>query len=177
MVSDLRQSLQKLPVEPGGAATMTPLTEGYTGDLDPAWSPDGTRLVFSSSRSGSRNIWTVKADLSKPMALTEGRLDRRAPGIFASTGTQVAFVSDREGRRGIWVVSADGGSPRLVASVNVLTTVSWARDGTRLVYAVGGGEVPQLETVEVTSGKVSRLPTETRPMRRRGRRWRTSSPT
>ena len=94
MVSDLRQSLQKLPVEPGGAATMTPLTEGYTGDLDPAWSPDGTRLVFSSSRSGNRNIWSAKADLSKPMALTsESPIDERP--AYSPDGTQVAFVSDR----------------------------------------------------------------------------------
>lgn len=158
MVSDLRQSLQRVAIRPDGAVPLAPLTEGYTGDLDPCWSPDGTRLVFSSSRSGNRNIWTAKADLSGPVALTIGSAIDERPA-YSPDGRQVAFVSDRGGRRGIWIVSADGGSPRPVAAVHVLNVVSWSPDGRRLVYAVPGGKLPQLETVEVSTGKVTRLPT------------------
>ena len=36
------------------------LTSGSGGDYQPNWSPDGTLLVFFSSRSGTANIWTIE---------------------------------------------------------------------------------------------------------------------
>ena len=41
--SDLRQTLQPVPVRFDRPAALTALTEGYSGDLDPTWSPDGLR--------------------------------------------------------------------------------------------------------------------------------------
>jgi TolB protein len=35
-------------------------TNGGT-DTAPTWSPDGTKLAFSSNRSGSYQIWTMNA--------------------------------------------------------------------------------------------------------------------
>jgi serine/threonine protein kinase len=157
-VSDLRQSLQRIPLDADRAAAPLPMTEGHTGDIDPSWSPDGRRIVFSSSRSGDRNIWSMQADGSNVAALTTGAsLDERP--VYSPDGTQVAFVSDRGGRRGIWMVSADGGSPRQVAAAHALTGLSWSRDGTRLVYSAPGGELPQLDVLEVASGRITRLPT------------------
>jgi len=36
----------------------------------PSWAPDGRHLVFESTRSGSRQIWTMLADGSEPRQLT-----------------------------------------------------------------------------------------------------------
>jgi Tol biopolymer transport system component len=157
--SNLRQTLQRVAVRFDSPPTFVPLTGGYTGDLDPSWSPDGTRLAFSSSRSGQRNVWWIGADLSRPVAITSAAAIDEWP-VYSPDGSQIAFVSDRDGRRAIWLVAADGGTPRLVAPAQVLNTVSWSPDGKRLVYAAPGGELPQIETVDIASGKVTRLPTE-----------------
>ena len=79
--------------------------------------------------------------------------------MYSPDGSQVAFVSDRGGQRGIWSVSADGGSPRLIVSASVLNTISWSPDGKRLVYSAPSGELPQIETVELSSGRITRLST------------------
>jgi TolB protein len=141
-------------------ATLVPVTGGYTGDLAPTWSPDGTRLAFSSSRTGQRNIWWARPDLTRLVALTSGTANDEWPA-YSPDGSQVAFVSDRDGRRGIWVVAAEGGAPRFVAAAEVLNGgISWSPDGKRLVYSAPGGELPQIETVDVSSGRTRRLPTQ-----------------
>jgi Tol biopolymer transport system component len=41
------------------------LTDDPFKDRNIAWSPDGTRLAFDSTRSSTWNIWTVRADGSE----------------------------------------------------------------------------------------------------------------
>ncbi|NJN83135.1 MAG: hypothetical protein HC802_13180 [Caldilineaceae bacterium] len=38
------------------------LNDHSTGHIDPAWSPDGTQIVFASTRSGTSEIWVVNVD-------------------------------------------------------------------------------------------------------------------
>ncbi len=50
----------------------TRLTFDPADDLDPIWSPDGTRIAFTSDRSGQRNIYWKLADGSGPEQLLVG---------------------------------------------------------------------------------------------------------
>jgi len=47
------------------------LTDGSTGYLDPAWSPDGSKLVFVSNRNGKYGLWMVNMDGSGLTLLVE----------------------------------------------------------------------------------------------------------
>ena len=108
---------------------MTTVTDGYGGDLDPSISPSGDRVVFSSSRTGDRHLWTARLDGADMRPLTSGNaLDDRP--AFSPDGRQVAFNSDRDGRRGIWIIGAEGGTPRKVADVSATGGLSWSPDGT-----------------------------------------------
>jgi Tol biopolymer transport system component len=156
---DSRQALISIPAGPGEFAVDRALTlTGDTGDVDPAVSSDGRRLVFSSTRSGNRNLWIARVDGTEPRPLTSGDAIDDWP-VFSPDGGQIAFVSDRGGDRGIWLINADGGSPRLVAKAAVLDTISWSRDGQRIVYAEPGDEAPRLSLVTADSGRVTPLPT------------------
>ena len=130
---ELRQALTRVGLMQAEYGHMTTVTNGYNGDLDPSVSPLGDRLVFSSSRTGDRHIWTARMDGSDARPLTSGSaLDDRP--TFSPDGRQVAFNSDRDGRRGIWVISADGGSPRKLTDASTTGGLSWSRDGRRVVY-------------------------------------------
>jgi Tol biopolymer transport system component/predicted Ser/Thr protein kinase len=50
----------------------TRLTFDPADDIDPIWSPDGTRIAFTSDRSGQRNIYWKPADGSGPEELLVG---------------------------------------------------------------------------------------------------------
>ena len=155
---ETRQSLQRVAVAFDRPVALEPITDGFSGDIGPAWSPDGNRLVFASSRSGNRTLWTVDANLTHPAPLTTGAALDEWPA-YSPDGQRVAFVSDRGGKRGIWVVSADGGTPRQIVATEVIDTISWSPDGRRLVFSTSIGDGPGLMTVDVASGKTTRVPT------------------
>jgi Tol biopolymer transport system component len=154
-----RQALAVLPVGGGSAAgSLRTLTDGFTGDQYPTVSPRGDRILFASTREGSRNLWRAEGNGGSPQPLTSGiALDERPS--FSPDGQRIAFVSDRGGQRGIWIMNADGGAPRLVTQATVLDTVSWSPDGRELVYSTPIGDAPGLWIVTVESGVVRRLTT------------------
>jgi serine/threonine protein kinase len=156
---DARQTLITLPavadVHPNQIGT---LTSGYTGDLDPALSPQGDRLVFSSTRGGNRNLWIARPDGGEPRPLTSSAAIDERP-VFSPDGRQIAFVSDRGGDRGIWLINADGGAARSLVKAQVLDNLSWSRDGRRIVYAAPGDASPGLWLVTVADGSVASLHT------------------
>jgi Tol biopolymer transport system component len=156
---DVRQSLLSIPVS--AEAEMTApraLTDGETGDLDPDVVPHSGRIVFSSSRSGSRNLWLAAADGTDPQPLTAGNALDERPAV-SPDGRQVAFVSDRGGQRGIWVVPIEGGAPHRIAAAQVLDRLCWSPDGREILYAAPAGDVPGLFRLTIANGKIARLPT------------------
>jgi dipeptidyl aminopeptidase/acylaminoacyl peptidase len=73
----------------------TPVTSGTgVADNHPAWSPDGTKLAFTSNRSGLDNIWIVNVDGSGLMQLTTatGYLDAKYPS-WSPNGAKIAYIS------------------------------------------------------------------------------------
>lgn len=68
LVFDLLGDLYTLPIA-GGEATR--ITSGLAYDLAPRFSPDGTRIAFTSDRGGGDNIWIAKTDGTDAKALTD----------------------------------------------------------------------------------------------------------
>jgi serine/threonine protein kinase len=155
---EYRRALVSTPVVFEGGARLRQLTDGFGGDLEPCISPRTDRMVFSSSRSGSRNLWTADAEGSNLRPLTaDAAIDERPS--FSPDAGQVAFVSDRGGEHGIWIVHSDGAAPRRLASTPVLDTLTWSPDGRQIAYAVPAGRAPELSIVSVDDGALHKLPT------------------
>ncbi len=62
----------------------------------PKWSPDGTRIVFSSNRSGNYEIWDMNSDGSNPTQLTRNGAGNYVPS-WSADGKYIAFHSDLNG--------------------------------------------------------------------------------
>jgi Tol biopolymer transport system component len=155
---DTRYSLQQARVRFDAPTTLERLTDGHSGDLDPAWSPDGRHLAFSSSRTGTRTLWVAGSNLAQATPLTSGSAFDERP-VYSPDGRQIAFVSDRGGRRGVWSISPEAGTLRLIAPADIVGAVSWSLDGRSLVFAAPVGDAPGLITLDVASGQASRVPT------------------
>ena len=83
------------------------LTEGDTLDRQPAYSPDGTRVAFSSSRSGNLDVWAVDRTTGAVRRLTDDAADDWDPG-FSADGKRLLWSSNRTGHFEIWSADADG---------------------------------------------------------------------
>ena len=56
----------------------------------PSWSPDGTRIVFVSTRDGNHDIYVMDADGANPTRLTNNT-DTEGGPVFSPDGTKIAF--------------------------------------------------------------------------------------
>ncbi len=77
----------------------------------PAWSPDGRRIVFQSTRDGNREIYVMNGDGSGKRNLTRHLAQDGTPS-WSPDGRRIAFLSDRDGRLDAHVMNADGSGQR-----------------------------------------------------------------
>jgi Tol biopolymer transport system component len=73
LVFDLLGDIYTMPIEGG---TATPLSTGMAMDAQPRFSPDGTRVVFTSDRSGGEGVWIMSLDLRDTVQVTRGKTDK-----------------------------------------------------------------------------------------------------
>lgn len=102
----------------------------------PAYSPDGKRIAFASTRSGSQEIWVSDSDGGSPMQFTSIGPSNGDPVTsiprWSPDGRWIYFDSSIDGHPGIYAISADGGRPR-PATESEKAWTSASRDG-RWVY-------------------------------------------
>jgi Tol biopolymer transport system component len=110
------------------------LISSTQSDGSAQFSPDGKRIVFSSDRSGSFEVWVCDSGGSNAVQLTFFGGPHVGSPRWSADGRWIAFDSPREGQSDIYVVSAEGGSPRrLTMESSNEVRPSWSRDG-RWVY-------------------------------------------
>jgi imidazolonepropionase-like amidohydrolase/Tol biopolymer transport system component len=103
IVFELLGDLYTLPVT-GGEATR--ITNGQAYDMQPAFSPDGKRIVFISDRNGSENIWIANADGTKPRAVTTTERENYMSPIWSPDGEYVVAAKGAQ----LWMYHESGGS-------------------------------------------------------------------
>ncbi len=79
----------------------------------PTGSPDGTRLVFVSDATGTKNIWVANQDGSNPRPVMNWGGSAQVDPAWSPDGTTITFSSNRGGREfNIWTIRPDGSAAR-----------------------------------------------------------------
>lgn len=139
---------------------------GYEGQ--PAFTPDGATVVYTSDRSGNLELYLQQLHDGRWVNLTQDPADDVQPAI-SPDGTQLAYVSTRGSERqlyngapgfpriggGVWVRPLLGGLPRRVAERGNFP--SWSPDGKEILY-VREGAHPQLFIVPAIGGEARPIP-------------------
>ena len=107
----------------------------------PQFSPDGRRVAFASTRSGSWEIWVSSPGGTNAIQLT--RFGGRQTGSphWSADGKQIAFDARPEKHSEIYVIDAEGGEPRRLTRSGDKDAVvpNWSQDGRWIYYASNAG--------------------------------------
>ncbi|HUL77562.1 MAG TPA: protein kinase [Vicinamibacteria bacterium] len=134
----LRLNLVEVSLGPGALPRAgRVLTVGSSKDRQPAYSPDGKRIVFSSNRSGNADLWVLEIADGALWQLTDDPAQDWDPA-FTSDGKHVVWSSDRSGNLEIWIANADGSGARQLSRDGLdAENPTATRDGAWIVYASG----------------------------------------
>lgn len=120
------------------------LTSNSDFDDHPAWSPDGSKIAFASTRDGDEDIYVMDADGSNPVRLTDNPEADFQP-TWSPDGTKIAFVSTHNGGYEIYVMDSNGSNPVNLTRSPTITDgdPAWSPDGRKIAfiseYPVGTG--------------------------------------
>jgi TolB protein len=131
-----------------------------TGDgavaMFPRWSPDGTRLLYTSYLHGSPDIYLI--NLANYTRTTfESFRGSNFSARYSPDGRQVAMILTGSGSSEIWVSDAQGhGLTRRTHSDTIKSSPCWSPDGGRIVFAAGEPS-PQLYIMSAFGGGLQRI--------------------
>ena len=140
---------------------MSRLTRGEADSIAGPWSPDGTRIVYTSFGLTTSDIWVMNADGSNSVNLTDTPdVDESFPA-WSPDGQHIAFTSRRDGNNEIYVMSADGTNPsRWTDNPADDIAPAWSPDGTKIAFVSDRDReagIYDLYVMEVVSTAVTRL--------------------
>jgi Tol biopolymer transport system component len=133
-------NLWRLPLAGPGAARGAPakFLPSTRLDFNPAYSPDGKRVAFHSSRSGKPGLWVADANGANAAELFVPQEGHAGSPSWSPDGQLVAFDWNGSGRFQIYTIRAAGGKPNRVSDNPAGESgPSWSRDGKWLYFSSG----------------------------------------
>ena len=156
------------------AKSLTQITSGDYDDSEPAWSPDGKLLAFTSNRSTpdpdatfDTNIWVVAADnTDKGAHITQVTTNSGADGspAWSPDGKWIAYVTQLDSHlfdyatKHLAVAPATGGEAKVLtlAFDRMVTVPRFSPDGKFLYFIADDDGTQNLCRIPVTGGEITR---------------------
>jgi len=105
-----------------------------TSNFHPAWSPDGTKIAFASSRDTNPEIYVMDPNGTNIVRLTHDAADDAQP-VWSPDGNRIAFATNRDGNNEIYVMNADGSlQVNLTKHGGSDLAPAWSPDGTKIAF-------------------------------------------
>jgi Tol biopolymer transport system component/serine/threonine protein kinase len=136
-LSQQREVIYRIPgpTNKGKDRSATPILTSTRREGNPDYSPDGKKIAFQSTRSGSYEIYTSNSDGANPVQLTNLRKFSANPR-WSPDSKRIAFSCRLEEDEDIYVIDADGGALRRLTNERSYDTLpTWSRDGKWIYFA------------------------------------------
>ena len=127
--------------------------------MGPHWSPDGSRIIFTSYRTSFPDIYLLELN-NRRISLYASFKGTNSGGRVSPDGSRVAMVLSGEGNPEIYIGNAQGRQiHRLTNNQSIEASPVWSPDGSRIVFVSDAAGGPQLYQMSASGGSMSRLST------------------
>ena len=155
-------------VHPDGSG-LTNLTNNPAFEINPFWSPDGTRIAFQSDRDGNLEIYLMKFDGSGLTRLTNDSANDilndgwSTSQAWSPDGTRILYRNDHNGKWDLFVARTDGsGVAQLTRDGDPAADGGffWSPDGRKVAYAIGWAtdNQPQVYVINTDGSNRKQMP-------------------
>jgi len=127
-------------LSPGSQVTRLTNNTGEVWDVHPAWSPDGSRIAFARYDTNDYEIFTMNADGSNVVQLTNNAGWDYNPA-WSPDGLRIAYAGNATGVWQIYVMNYDRSNKQAVTSSgNDVYNVEpdWSPDGSKIAFEQNG---------------------------------------
>jgi TolB protein len=144
----------------------------------PAWSPDGTKIVFihaddfdADGNPVGQQVWVMDANGSNAHPLTSDPAPKDQVPDWSPDGTKIAYNANAANGGQIWVMDADGGHQHQLTGCAAVDPApcaigddfgtAWSPDGSKIAFlrdlrAIGGSDRPVM-VMDADGSHVHRL--------------------
>jgi dipeptidyl aminopeptidase/acylaminoacyl peptidase len=126
-----------------GAARNVTARGGY--DNQPAWSPKGDAIYFSSQRGDAQNdIWRVDVANGVQARITSTAPESEYSPTVMPGGAALSVVKvERDSAQRLWRIPLDGSAASVILTdIRPVGYHAWGNDNTLGLFVLGGGGVP-----------------------------------
>ncbi len=127
----------------------------------PRVSPDGTRILLRSQRSGWINYWLAPRAGGAPRPAAPAEAEQSG-AAWSPDGRWIAYTENRNGTHDLRVVASEGGEPRVLLAPDegVVSNPAWSPDGSMIVVGKEGLTEPMdLYVVALSDGRAKPITT------------------
>ncbi|MEK7448129.1 MAG: hypothetical protein AAB019_01455, partial [Planctomycetota bacterium] len=134
-----------------------------------SWSPDGTRIVFSSWRDGSpsranlakggnANIYVMNSDGTNQTRLTKHPAEDWIPA-WSPDGQKILFQSHRDNKKGTYLMDGDGKNQKILLEQEIFEGLGplWKPDGQEIIFLSRPNDLSGVIIVNLFNTEIKRI--------------------
>jgi Tol biopolymer transport system component len=148
-----------LDLVPVSGGSMRTVVANGAWNRNPEWSPDGSKVLYISDKSGTLDAWVVSAAGGEPTDVTAWPTDEHV-ATWSKDGASIYVVSSRDAKpfADLWEVPVSGGEPRRVTRDGTVQDVIVSRASGDVLVRVFSGSEGQISLGRVLpSGRLQML--------------------
>ncbi len=150
--------LKRLAIMDYDGANVQYLTDSNTIVLAPRFSPDGSRLLYTSYETGQPQIYLLDVASVGKVGLNTGGAAMSFAPRFSPDGNSVVFSLANGGNTDIFMMDLNGGNLRqLTNAPSIETAPSFSPDGSKIVFESDRSGTQQLYVMSASGGEATRI--------------------